>query len=182
MATLKLPNDRTFSAALNVGLWMSVGGFFLGAFILLAGAAQGRHKSGEVLMVIAGVFIAIFFIGIFVLMYTLAAGIGRANGTGKTPMRFDNTFVVARYAISSLGDTVFDESYIDRDDPSTKFYVRLNIPNIGSAEYRCNEAIWQECGESMMGTALIQGNWIGSFTRYIGHGQGNPHEYGVAPQ
>ncbi len=133
-------------------------------------------------MVIAGIFIAIFILGLCVLMYTLAAGIGRANGSGKTPIRFDNTFVVARYAITSLGETLFDESYVDMDDPGTKLFVRLNIPNVGSAEYRCNDVIWRECGESMMGTAIIQGNWLGSFTRYIGDGQGSVHTYHVAQQ
>jgi hypothetical protein len=179
---LKPPNDRAYSAALNTGLWMAVGGFFLGAFILLAGASQGKHPSGVILMIAAGIFIAIFFIGLFVLMYTLASGLGRASGAGKAPMQCDNAFVVARYGITGVGETIFDEIYLDMDDPKLKLFVRLNIPGIGSAEYRCNDIIWRECGESMVGTAMIQGNWVGSFVRYIGHGQGNPHLYDVAPQ
>lgn len=174
---MKPLNDRAYSHALHIGFWFTGAGFFLGAFTLLAGVTQGKHPSAIWFEAIGGFFIGLFFIGLFTIMYTLARGLGKVNNTPKQVRRCDYAHVVARYAITALGETIFDASYVDVDDPKTQLLVRLNVPGYGSHEYRCNPIIWGQCGEGLTGTAMIQGDWIGQFIRYIGDGEGHPYAH-----
>lgn len=172
---MKGGSDRTYSTLLIVGVGLMVGSGILGAMMLFAALAQGSSKStGIPILATAGFFILLFLIGLGLVVFTLAVGLRKASGSSKTITRYENTKVIARYAINSTGETLFDESYILPDDPNVKLYVRLEVPGLGSSEYRCNMPVWGQCGEGQRGAAMIQGSWIGQFLAYP-PGQAGPY-------
>lgn len=118
-----------------------------------------------------------FFIGVVVAAYTLFSGLRTESQGGKvtTVTEIPGARITARYAINMIGETIFSEQDILFDDPKTKLYVRLQLPNAHSTEVKCPAEVWLACGEGMYGTALLQGDWLGGFRPTVGTGQGDPY-------
>jgi hypothetical protein len=149
-----------------------IGGLVIGGILFLAGVVRGGSVG---VIATAGFFVALFFVGLVIVIVALAMGLQAGKGSSKSVCRYDNVNVIARYVMNGLGETIFDESYIDPEDPKTRYFVRLAIPGLGSAEYGCEAAVWGQCGEGMVGMALIQGPWCGQFVSPTSVGPTNPY-------
>lgn len=74
--------------------------------------------------------------------------------------------IIARYAITRDHRMVTDETefeFLDRP----KYFVKMLSPTEGSVEYQCHPAVFMNCGEGMMGDAVVQGQWLGTFRPYL---------------
>jgi len=170
---MKRSSDAAYSNWLIAGIGMLVGGFLLGAMMVIAGSGS----RSIVLVAMAGLFFLVSFAGLVVLVVTLSAGLrSTSRSTKAAPLRLDAARIQARYAINSLGETIFDESYLDFEDPKTKLYVRISAPGMNGSEFKCQAPVWTRCGEGMEGTAVIQGDWLGQFfPKIAGPSQGDPY-------
>jgi len=168
--------DKAYGNALFWGAALAIGGFFgSGLFLILCAFPVGQTVRNAALY-LSGLSLIVFVIGLIFLLFTLLAGLRRTNGRPRSVLQYNDSKIIARYAVNGHGETLFDEYYMDVEDPKLKFYVRIQLPNGNSAEYHCNQIVWRHCGEAMTGTALIQGDWIGQFTPQFGAGQGNPYQ------
>jgi hypothetical protein len=177
------PSDKAYSTALMVGLCLMGAGLFLAMLMFVVGAIQSARMGGSnglPIFAASGVFTAIFLAGVLTTGVTLVAGMRRATFGAKSVWRVDGARVQARYCVNHLGETIFQEEYIDFEDPQTRFFVRLEIPGRGTSEYRCAAPVWGQCGEGLTGNALVQGDWVSQFVRDIGDGRGNPYRSDVA--
>jgi hypothetical protein len=157
------------------GVGLLIGGLVLGAIFMFVGSIMPGDVR-TIIFALAGLCSLAAIVGIILCGITLLSGLNVATPKARNVVIHSDAKVIARYAIDGQGQSTFDEEYLDFDDPKLKFYVRLELHGLGSAEYNCNSAVWSECGESMRGTAYIQGNWVGQFIRTIGTGQGDIYQ------
>jgi hypothetical protein len=76
-----------------------------------------------------------------------------------------NCRIMARYGVKKNAEVVpSDQIYYEDCTP----YVRIFSIRRGAVELRCEIPVWEQCGEGMLGEAIIQGRWLSSFTPYIG--------------
>jgi len=123
--------------------------FFNPAFILLAILC--------VLMVLGG--IGLIGASIFY-------GIALEKGTQSGPEVVEpNCRVMARYGVNSRNEMVSSDWATESDD--FKPYVRLHSPRKGAMEFQCAFQVWDQCGEGMIGEAILQGRWLSSFKPYV---------------
>ena len=156
--------DADHGKAFMIGVWM-IGVGAVGAVALFAMASFFTGRAEILFSTLANLCVLIFAAGIIVMGYPLLLGAKDMSGaSGKKIVRYDQTRVVARYALNAADEMLFDESYINFDDPQTRFYVRLQPPNQVSREFRCGVPVWYQCAEGMLGIAYIQGDWVGQFT------------------
>ena len=80
------------------------------------------------------------------------------------PVNHPDVLVVARFAVNEAGETVFQD--FDPDDEDTKLYVQLKFPGGRNQEFRCPMAVFECCCEGFRGSAVAQGDWLGSFTAF----------------
>jgi hypothetical protein len=170
--------DNAYGNLLYWGAVLAIGGFVCAALFMVAAVFPFPGGIKTVIVVFADLSVVAFIVGLLMMLATLLAGLRRTSGRPKSALQYPDTRVVARYAINGHGETLFDETYIDMEDPGVKFYVRLKLPNGHSSEYHCNPIVWSHCGEAMSGTAILQGDWIGQFIPIIGSGQGDPYRQG----
>ena len=147
--------DSRYASMLYVGFVLVVGGFVGTGLCFLLGM--------PVLIIVICILASIA--GLIFLGITLSSGLLsiRKSGSAKQVLQVNNARIIARFATNANGETLFDENFVDFDDEKTRLYIRLQIPARGSEEYRCNRAVWAQCGEGMTGTAFLQGDWIGQF-------------------
>jgi hypothetical protein len=116
------------------------------------------------------------------LVWGLAVGQGLSSNkkasTTTTILAIGESKIIARFGVNHLGETIFQEEYLDFDDPSTRLFVKLAEPDGRRYELRTNEHVWRNCGEGMRGAAQVQGDWLASFTPHMGQGVGNPYREG----
>ena len=150
---MKPPTVDSMSNQMMVGAGLMAGGFvgFLVSLIFF--------KS----MVLGGLCVIAVIAGVFVLATTLGTGFrwNKANASATEEVSYDNCYIVARYAINEIGETVFSD--FDPDDLMVKLYVQIEIPGSRPHEYRTTSGVWGQCGEGMRGIARIQGDWLASF-------------------
>lgn len=147
------------SAALTI-----VGGltafFFTGA-----GAAQlGKFGEPQVLLlaILGGAVAAVgILMGTGVILWGLFFA-EKHSGSQKL-YRVPDVRIIARFAISEIGETLFSEDDIDFDNPKTKPLVKLQYSNGEVHEFACHPTVWRQSGEGMTGTAIIQGGWLSAF-------------------
>lgn len=115
--------------------------------------------------------------GLLLLGYGIVTGlrVERKAASSSTAVQIPNSRIVARFAINSIGETLFSEMDIDFDDPRTKLFIRIEPTQGPQIELTTNEAVWSQCGEGMTGTAVVQGDWLGSFVVTRGVGEGDPY-------
>ncbi len=172
--------DKAYGAVLYWGFVLAGGGFLIAGAFVFASLLPFPNGVKGALMGLAGVALIAFVVGLVILISTLLLGLGRTDNHQRKVFRYDNTRVIARYAVTGIGETIFDEMYIDPDDNKVKYYVRLQLPNGESHEFHCNAIIWSHCGEGLQGSALVQGDWIGQFIPAIGDGEGHPYRQEIA--
>lgn len=76
-----------------------------------------------------------------------------------------NCRVMARYGVNSRNEIMSSDWAVDSED--FKPYVRLHSPTRGAIEFQCAFPVWDQCGEGMIGEAVIQGRWLSSFKPYM---------------
>lgn len=151
-------DDRRLSNILFAGFVLLLLGGVGSGFMFLATLSFGAGA-----YIAAGIFGILFLGGLGLLIYGLATGLGFNRRMGRvTDIRpISGATVVARFAENEIGDTVFS----DFDPEGAKLYVRLAVPGGRSLELRTSAEVWHSAGEGMLGTAYVQGDWLGRFER-----------------
>lgn len=140
---------------------MIIVGYF-GGFLMLGGGAVAG-SAGVILMAIAG--LTIMVLGFLVIGVAVVYGFVTVNKQRSSPpASYPDVLVVARFAINEANEMVFQD--FDPEDPDTKLYVHLKFPGGRNQEYRCPFPVFESCGEGMRGSAVVQGDWLGSFTAF----------------
>lgn len=158
-------DDRKIANVMMVGLSMIGIGLLLNLATLV-----------YVPFLIAG--IPLFLLGLVVTGVGIVMGLRVEKGASKSKelIRIDDCHVVAKFATNVVDEVFFNEEDILFDDPKTKLYVRLQPPQGRQLELKTNEAVWKSCSEGVRGTAVVQGDWLGSFVMVRGTGSGNPYD------
>lgn len=117
------------------------------------------------------------FVGLGLLGYGLFKGLYTERSASKevAAVQMPESKIVARFAVNSIGETLFSDLDIDFEDPKTQLLIRVAPPEGDQIELRTNEQVWSQCGEGMTGTAVVQGDWLGSFIPALGTGEGGPN-------
>ena len=117
------------------------------------------------------------FTGLLLMGYGIAKGLHVEHAASKTTtqVQMPECRIVARFAINSIGETLFSEMDIDFEDPKTQFLIRVAPAHGAQIELKTNEQVWLQCGEGMRGTLVVQGDWLGSFVPIRGAGEGDPY-------
>jgi hypothetical protein len=124
---------------------------------------RGQDTSMMLLAVVGPILMGL---GALVFVGSIAYGFATIRKTRKGPvLNCPDVVVVARFAVNEAGEMVFQD--FDPDDPDTKLYVHLRMPDGRNQEYRCPWQVFECCGEGMRGTAVIQGDWLGGFAPYL---------------
>lgn len=77
-----------------------------------------------------------------------------------------NCRVMARYGVDDRNEIITaDWAY---DSEGFRPFVRIHCPTRGAMELECAMPVWEQCGEGMLGEAVIQGRWLSSFRSYVG--------------
>ena len=69
--------------------------------------------------------------------------------------------ILSRFAINDVGEMVFSdwEDYA----PGGKLYIQLELPTNKTRELRTSWQVFLMCGEGMVGSVYLDGDWISSF-------------------
>lgn len=169
-----IPKDDTkLSRTIYIGTWSSIIGFVL----ILAGILLGTLTNNVFIMSFAGIGGLLFLLGLIMVGFSLFSGLKseHLSKNSTEQITVSDVKVTARFAINSLGETLFSDLDVDFEDPKCRFFVRIQ-PNQGrQTELRTAPELWSTIGEGMSGDALVQGDWLCSFRPKIGAGQGTPY-------
>ncbi len=83
-----------------------------------------------------------------------------------------NCRIMARYGVNAQNEIM--SSDWANDSECFKPHVRLHSPTRGAMEFQCAFPVWDQCGEGMIGEAVIQGRWLSSFKPYMSGIAGPP--------
>ncbi|MBI1757115.1 MAG: hypothetical protein HYR64_08430 [Fimbriimonas ginsengisoli] len=72
-----------------------------------------------------------------------------------------NCRIMARYCVNEVGDQM--PAGLHAPDEGTRAMIRLWSPERGASEYECALPVWEQCGEGMLGDAIVQGKWLSAF-------------------
>ncbi|MEQ1934518.1 MAG: hypothetical protein ABL962_11695, partial [Fimbriimonadaceae bacterium] len=136
-----------------VGIGLIGFGLFSFPFIGTGGAAM------------VGLGILLSSVGCCMTLGAVIYGIRQEKGDSTTTeiVVVHDAHIIGRYATNGIGEMLFDEQYLDFDDPKTKLYLKIEVPGRPSIELKTNQAVWLTCGEGMKGIAHLQGSWLGKF-------------------
>lgn len=136
-----------------VGIGLIGFGLFAFPFVGTGGAAM------------VGLGILLSSVGGVMTLGSIVYGIRLEKGDSSTTevVLVNDALIIGRFATNAIGEMLFDEAYVDFDDPKTKLYVKVEIPGRPSIELTTNRAVWSNCCEGMRGAAHVQGNWLGQF-------------------
>lgn len=157
-------DDRKLASLVVAGVWMMA----ISALFVIASLVSLYFFMAAV---------PLFLIGLGTTGYAVLKGLHTENSGSKvsTPHQLPACKVVARFAVSGIGEMLFNEMDFLEDDPEIKFYVQLQPEYGPKVELKTNYVVWTTCGEGMTGDAVVQGDWLGGFIPRIGDGQGEPH-------
>lgn len=112
-------------------------------------------------------FVLGILVGIVMLLFAVFYGIAWEHSTKVgNPRTEKNCRVMARYGVNSQNEVLAANWAADYDD--FRPHVRLYSPQRGAMEFECALPVWEQCGEGMLGDAVIQGRWLSSFSPAIG--------------
>lgn len=140
------------------------------AFAFLGGGAVMELNDIRAPMHIARFGILLLVAGVGVLIGTIVMGLRRTSDRSyrAEPIRVPGLRVLSRFAITPVGETVFNQDYVDMEDPKTQLLVQVRYPGGRLEELRCAPDVWTQCGEGMVGDGIVQGKWLGGFAVHIG--------------
>lgn len=143
--------------------------FAIGALLTLVlfggGALRMANTQGKdpSLLIVAGFGPLFILLGIGLAIGGLVWGLAvNRKAANSPPMTYPGSRVLARYAL--LPGT--DEMMFEDMDPTLegiRFFAQMRLPDGRTPELRCPYPVFQLLGEGMVGTATVQGDWIGSF-------------------
>lgn len=167
-------DDAKLSNLMTVGIWMIIGGLAIGAL----GFVMAMLSLATSMMALSGLGGLVFLIGLILVGATVVGGLRteKMASTTTQAVQVPNCLIIARFATNSVGETLFSEEDIFFDDPKTKFFIRIQPEYGRQIELRTNLPVWQGCGEGMRGTAVVQGDWLGSFSKQLGTADGKPYQ------
>lgn len=112
-------------------------------------------------------FVLIFLCGLVLLCLAVFYGVVlERKSHGGAPRVEANCRVMARYGVNQNNDVMSSDWAADSDD--FRPFVRLYSPTRGALEFECAMPVWDQCGEGLLGEAVVQGRWLSSFTPYRG--------------
>ena len=158
-------DDRPIANLMMVGLSM------IGIGLLL-------NMASIMILPLLMVGIPLCLLGLAVTGFAIVRGLRMEKGGSKSKevVQIADCTIIARFATNVVDEVFFNEDDILFDEPSTKLYVRVQPPQGRQLELKTNEAVWRTCTEGVRGYAVVQGDWLGSFTMVRGPGGGNPYE------
>lgn len=162
---MKAGRENKTANLLYLSATLTIVGGLVAFFFTGAGAAQlGKFGESQVLLIaiLGGTVAAIgILMGTGVILWGLF--FGEKHSASQKLYKVPDVRVVARFAISEIGETLFSEGDIDFDNPKTKPLVKLQYANGEVHEFACHPAVWRQAGEGMTGNAIIQGGWLSAF-------------------
>jgi hypothetical protein len=167
-------DDAKLTNLMTAGIWLMVGGFCLGGFGFVMAVLSGSPS----MVALSGLGGLGFVVGLIMIGATVLGGLRteKKAATSTEAVQIPDCVITARFVTNSVGETLFSEEDIFFDDPKVKYFIRIQ-PSYGrQIELRTNMPVWQSCGEGMRGTAVVQGDWLGSFTHQRGRGEGTPYQ------
>lgn len=130
------------------------------------------------------------WLGVVIIVVGLAlSGLGFALGfrgarqatvPKQAPMRLTDVRVTTRFAeIPGIG--MWFQDFDTLDDPKMRFLVQIELPTGDIREFQCAQAVCEQCGEGMVGEAVVQGGWMSSFQPYTGRSYRDPSHLELFP-
>ncbi|MEQ1822102.1 MAG: hypothetical protein ABL949_06315 [Fimbriimonadaceae bacterium] len=163
---------------LSTIIMIGLGGIVIGIGLIVMGLMTFL-ATGPAGAAMVGLGILLSTVGAFMTLGALVYGLRQERGDDRSAdiVVVRDALIIGRYATNSIGEMLFDEAYLDFDDPKTKLYLKLEIPGRPSLEVRTTRPVWSTCGEGMRGIAQIQGSWMGQFEPNIAapRATGNPY-------
>ena len=140
-------------------------GLALFGVLLLGGlAAIASPRNGDkTLFSLSGLPIGLTFLGLGMTGYALYLmwWIPRSASLKTTISDYPGVYVVSRFAFDRQQLMQFPTSHDEEMD--LKYYVQIQWPDGRRAELRTRPETYFATGEGMIGTASIQGDWLGKF-------------------
>lgn len=146
--------------------WMLVGGVgvsILGLFvtILMFVSAMGLRSKTPLILVALGPIMIVG--GVVMAGWGVFFGHMTNRSASNAGVRgLNHCYVVGRFAMSPRGEMIFSD-FEELDDPKTKFFVRLKLPDGRDDEFECSQELISQIGEGMVGNVQVKGRWLGSF-------------------
>ena len=154
-------HQRTDEVSQKLVAWLMVVGI-----VLICGSAVMIVAMPAPLFIV--IFLLLMVLGIGLIVMAVVYGIAYEKGTRRGPARVEpNCRVMARYGTNRDHEVVSADWATD-DPEDFKPFVRMYSPTKGAMELECAMPVWEQCGEGLLGDAVIQGRWLTSFTPKIG--------------
>lgn len=132
---------------------------FGGAALRMANT-QGKDPS---LLIAAGIGPLFILMGFAMAIGGLVWGFAvNRKAANASPITYPGSRVLARYALMPGSDEMVF-SMIDPTVEGIRFFAQLRLPDGRTPELRCPYALFESLGEGMVGSATVQGDWIGAF-------------------
>lgn len=147
------------------GAVMVVGGGFLTMMLFGSAAVRmegsgGKDASGWVM---AGFGPLCILTGLAMVIGALVWGFAvNRKAANSLAMTYPGSRVLARYALMP-GSEEMMFSMIDPAVEGIRFFAQLRLPDGRTPELRCPFPVFERLGEGMVGSATVQGDWIGAF-------------------
>lgn len=142
------------------------------AFAFTGGGSVLSLKGFQTPLILAlvGGFIGAVGLAMFAAVVLWGLFFSRRETGDKKLWKFPDSRIIARFAVNSIGETVFSEDHIDFDDPKTKLYLKLTDTNQEVVEMTALPEAWTQAGEGMRGVAIVQGRRVVAFAPAFGPG------------
>ncbi|MCW5941875.1 MAG: hypothetical protein KIS66_06570 [Fimbriimonadaceae bacterium] len=143
-----------------------------------------RAEGGDASMLLqswAGVVVLVIGLAMTGAGYALGwRGAKSVTAPNQAPMRMPDVRVTTRFAeIPGIG--MWFQDFDTLDDPKTRFVVQVELPTGDIREFQCDQAVCEQCGEGMVGEAIVQGGWMSSFHPYTGRSYRDPSHLDLFP-
>lgn len=133
------------------------------------GLSGARDVSGVLFI---GLAVGFIIIGLALSLGTLIWGTIAAKREYKPRgklMTIQGVRIIQRFGYTRDGVLLSSEwEWEHRDD--VDFFVKMHLPDGRVEEFMTRPEVFAACGEGMLGTALVDGKWLGGFTHTIGAG------------
>lgn len=145
--------------------WMLVGGVAMSLIGILVtmlafGSALGLHSKSPLILIALGPIMVVG--GIALAGWGVFAGHMTNKKADSSGVQWiPNCYVVGRYEMNQIGEMIFSD--FNYDEPKSKFFVRLKLPDGSDQEYQCSPELMDQIGEGMIGNVQVKGRWLGSF-------------------
>lgn len=172
--------ERAIGWLMAGGLALAVVSIGLIGIQVLIGISKGANQGGS-----SGQSAFDFFhltlygaaVGILMVVGGLAFGIYSERTQNTGPQQTEPNFrVLSRMCFDKNFQLLITDVDIEHAN-KPRFYIRGMLQNGMVGEFETTIAVFYNAGEGMTGEAQLEGKWLGSFTPYIGNGEGRTGEF-----